>query len=70
MTESRAAQTELEEYGWPDVTSFADATFWLRVMHRRTRSDIDHINRLYERITWLSQPWWRRAFRRPPWQTR
>lgn len=36
-------------------------------LYRRTVQDAEAIADLYERITWLSQPWRKRAFRRPPW---
>jgi hypothetical protein len=56
-----------DTYRQPTVNTLEDARFWLGVMHRRTCSDIEHINALYERLAWLALPWWRRAFRKPPW---
>lgn len=52
------------------VGTTEEAEFWLNVMHRRSLQDIGHINDLYERVAWLAQPWWRRAFRKPPWLRR
>ncbi len=60
-----AAMTDASDL--PKVDSIDDARTWVHVMHRRTCADATHIADLYERTSWLSQPWWRRAFRRPPW---
>lgn len=50
--------------------SDADIGKWINIHHRMLCSDIEHINELYARIDWLSKPWYKRAFRRPPWLTR
>lgn len=50
-----------------NVANVRDANRWINVLHRRSIDDSQHINHLYERIAWLSRPWWRRAFRTAPW---
>lgn len=51
----------------PRVGTLDDARFWIVVMHRRSCNDARAIGELYGRIAWLARPWWRRAFRTPPW---
>lgn len=59
----QVAQTE----PLPRIESLAEAEFWLNVLHRCSCTDAGNIAHLYDRIAWLALPWWRRAFRRPPW---
>ena len=48
----------------------AEAERWANIHHRMLCTDIEHINELYARVAWLSLPWWRRAFTKPPWLRR
>ena len=56
-----------DEIGIHDV---AEAERWANIHHRMLCTDIEHINELYARVAWLSLPWWRRAFTKPPWLRR
>lgn len=58
------------QYRAPVIESLKDAEEWVGRLDQRSISDIASITKLYERTSWLARPWWRRAFRKPPWLRR
>lgn len=54
--------------GWADTPGHGAAIDRkIAQLEGRSIRDAECISDLYERIAWLGLPWWRRAFRRPPW---
>ena len=49
------------------VKSVAEAERVINIQHRMLYADAKNIAHLYERIGWLSLPWWKRLVRRRPW---
>lgn len=49
------------------VKSLVEAERVINIQHRMLCADAENIAHLYERIGWLSLPWWKRVYRRRPW---
>ena len=49
------------------IDDLAKAEDWINIHHRMLCTDAGNISEMYNRIWWLSLPFWRRAFRTPPW---
>lgn len=48
------------------ITSVEEAEAWINIHQRMLIKDIKYIVNLQDRVAWLSQPWRKRIFRKPP----